>query len=218
MEKRTFKAEMRAKDGDSRGYKGVASVFDTETRIYWFLEKIERGAFDEADTSETVCAVNHNYDLVVSRTSAGNLTVRTTENGFEYEGEASDTTAGRDLMVNLRDGNITQSSFAFVPSKVRWEEEKRGNEIVDIRVIEKIEKVYDVAPVVFPAYPTTTSEAKTKDMQTEDFYREEKRNFKETIEKRDNPERVKEEAPPVINHKQWRERELLIKTKTLSND
>jgi HK97 family phage prohead protease len=75
------------------------------------------------------------------------------EKGLRYELDIPNTTAGRDLKENMRLGNITQSSFAFTLGKGgdSWERNEDGN---DVRIIHKVDRLYDVSPVSLPAYPS----------------------------------------------------------------
>ena len=47
-------------------------------------------------------------------------------------------------------GDITQSSFAFTVKEDDWSTDENGN---NIRTIKKIDRLYDVSPVTYPAYP-----------------------------------------------------------------
>jgi len=73
--------------------------------------------------------------------------------GLRYEFEAPDTQAGRDLVENIRLGNVDQSSFAFTVTKEgqRWEKNEEGTFIK--RTITKVARLFDVSPVTYPAYP-----------------------------------------------------------------
>ena len=68
-----------------------------------------------------------------------------------YKFVAPDTTLGRDLLENIRNGVITKSSFAFTVDDEEWEKDKSG----DVRTIKKIKRLCDVAPVTYPAYNDT---------------------------------------------------------------
>ena len=50
----------------------------------------------------------------------------------------------------MKRGDITQSSFAFTVADDDWTTDEDGN---NIRTIKKIERLYDVSPVTYPAYP-----------------------------------------------------------------
>ncbi len=127
----------------------------------WFIEMIEPGAFDEALTrSDARALFNHNPDNLLARQSAGTLTLRIDDKGLYYEFEAPDTTLGNDLLKMIERGDLRESSFAFIVKRQRWEEERQPDgTIVERRIIEEVEEVFDVAPVTYPAY-TQTSVAK----------------------------------------------------------
>ena len=71
------------------------------------------------------------------------------EKGLKYEFSVPDTSSGRDLLVSMDRGDITQSSFAFTVEDDSWEE----RDGIDIRTINKVKRLYDVSPVSIPAYP-----------------------------------------------------------------
>lgn len=124
-------------------------------KVDYFYEKFERGAFDDVIGDDVVAVFNHNMDLLLGRTSSRTLTLMQDEVGLHYEIDVPDNTAGRDLVVSLRRGDVTGSSFSFATTQDRWEldEEKRN-----IRTVEKANRLVDVSPVVFPAYPQSVSE------------------------------------------------------------
>jgi uncharacterized protein len=157
LEIRSFElpVELRA-DENSRTVTGYAAVFEKLSKpIYWFREKIDKKAFDQADTTDVVAVLNHDNNVIFARTEAKNLKLTIDKRGLKYEFEAPNTTAGNDLIENIRLGNITKSSFAFTVRKVAWEdfEDSENKEIDELRNILEIKKVYDVSPVIRPAYP-----------------------------------------------------------------
>ena len=146
--------EMRA-DENSRTIYGYAAIFNELSEpIYWFREKIDPAAFNEADLSDVVAVLNHDNNVLFARTEAKTLTLEVDEKGLKYEFEAPNTTAGNDLLENVRLGNINKSSFAFTVSKASWEEfeDPDNKDVEELRTIMEIKKVYDVSPVIRPAY------------------------------------------------------------------
>merc|ERR1712167_189744 len=93
---------------------------------------------------------NHNPDLILGRTIANTLNISVDEKGLRYEFDAPDTTIGNDLLVSLKRGDITQSSFGFIVEEDSWDNDKEGKVI---RTIEKVSRLLDVSPVTYPAYP-----------------------------------------------------------------
>ncbi len=142
---------------------GYALKWDVLSRtIGWFREKIDRGALDNADMNDVVALFNHNIDKVLARTISKTLTLESDDTGLKYSFSSPDTTAGRDLVESLKRGDVQHSSFSFSVSEDKWEEDEEGNEI---RTVLKIKRLYDVSPVVNPAYLQATSELAKRSYQ-----------------------------------------------------
>lgn len=146
-----------AEDGaSSRTIVFYASVFNTESNLLsdgWdqFREIIAPGAFDEVLDQDTTANVDHDDARIIGRTSAGNLRISVDNIGLRCECDVPNTTAGNDLLENIRVGNIRQSSFCFqlAPEGDSWQyDEKKGY----VRTIKKISRLWDVSMVVWPAY------------------------------------------------------------------
>jgi uncharacterized protein len=158
-----IKPELRLKeDGQGRTVEGYALIFDKESRdLGGFIEVIDRSALDGADMSDVIARTDHNNSYVLARTSAGTLDLTVDAKGLLYRFDAPNTTAGNDLIENVRNGNIPASSFAFTIGGDKWE--KRDGK--HYRTITSFKKIYDVAPVVEPAYPDTTVAARSLEEQ-----------------------------------------------------
>lgn len=142
---------------------GYALKFDVLSRtIGWFREKIDRGALDAADMKDVVALFNHNIDMVLARTISKTLELEVDNTGLKYSFSSPDTTAGRDLVESLRRGDVQHSSFSFSIAEDRWEEDEEG---MEIRTVTKIKRLYDVSPVVNPAYLQATSELAKRSYQ-----------------------------------------------------
>jgi hypothetical protein len=63
------------------------------------------------------------------------------------------TSTARDLMELLKNGTISQSSFAFTVEEDSWEVKDGMN----IRTIDKVSQLYDVSSVTYPAYNQASS-------------------------------------------------------------
>lgn len=160
IEKRVHHIELRA-DGaasDSRTVTGYAAVFNSPSEDMGFVEYIEPGAFTEAiPVSDIRALFNHDANLILARTASNTLRVYEDSIGLRYEFDLPDTTFGNDLLVSLRRGDVNQSSFAFSVKEQAWETEKLPNgEFKYTRRIKKVERLYDVSPVTYPAYADTT--------------------------------------------------------------
>ena len=141
---------------------GYASTFEpykmlTRNGVDYF-EKIEPTAFDDADMSDVVFRVDHE-GTVYARTSAGTVNVWVDEHGLAQRTDLSKTQKARELFYDIKAGNYPKMSFAF---KVA-DGGDRYDKATHTRIIERIAKVYDVSPVVFPANPTTELSISTRD-------------------------------------------------------
>lgn len=143
--------ELRA-EGESRTIRGYAAKFNVLSRtIGWFKEQIAPGAFDDVLDQDVVALFNHDENIPLARTLSKTLTLGVDAIGLFYEFEAPNNTAGNDLVESVRRGDVQHSSFSFnvAPGGDSWTEDDEGNEI---RTVVKLKRLWDVAPVVFPAY------------------------------------------------------------------
>ena len=149
---------------NNRTVEGYAAIFNSTTTIGgWFDEMIEPGAFTEAlQTSDIRALFNHDPNYILARSTAGTLEVTEDDKGLFYRFEVPNTNFGNDFLEMLRRGDVSQSSFAFTIAKQRWEEDKTGEEEKYKRIIEKVEEIYDVSPVTYPAYPETSVSSRSK--------------------------------------------------------
>jgi HK97 family phage prohead protease len=157
-------------DGDNKTITGYAAVFfrdgenGTEYNLFdEYFERISRGAFDRAlsEQHDVRALFNHNSDMLLGRSKSGTLRLSVDDFGLRYDITLADTQAGRDVATSIDRGDITGSSFAFIPRKVSWIEE-------DERVIREIGDVdlYDVGPVTYPAYEATSAAMRSADKQS----------------------------------------------------
>lgn len=141
---------------------GYASVFydaadhGTEFKFFGIKERVMPGAFDRAIREDDVRAlVNHDANLLIGRTKSGTARLSVDKKGLRYEADVPDTQAGRDLVTSLKRGDITGSSFAFRVTDQAWLKEDDE----DIREIRGVE-LFDVSPVTYPAYESTTADVR----------------------------------------------------------
>lgn len=161
-ERRAVSIELRMddmKEGESPMMRGHAAVFDSPSELLGgcFREIIKPGAFADAIKSSDVRALfNHEPDNILGRTSAGTLRVAEDATGLAIEIDPPDTCCGRDLQVSMKRGDIKEMSFGFTVAEGGDEWARDPNETGNwTRTISKIERLYDVSPVTFPAYPET---------------------------------------------------------------
>lgn len=136
---------------------GYAAVFDEiAERTDLGRERMATGSLDDAlKVSDVRALYQHDPRYVLGRQSAGTLRLRIDSTGLEYEADMPDTTYARDLRVLLDRGDITGSSFAFVPDLAEYDD--AGRVTTHTRVAELV----DVSPVTFPAYSGATAQTRS---------------------------------------------------------
>ena len=153
MEKRFFGVKLEKRmDGESteQVVVGHAAVFDQLSEdLGGFKERIHKNAFDDVLDNDVRAFFNHDPNHLLARVSSGTLKLSIDEKGLKYEFSVPDTSSGRDLLVSMERGDISQSSFAFTIQDDSWDKENGR----DIRTINKVKRLYDVSPVSIPAYP-----------------------------------------------------------------
>lgn len=142
----------------SRTIQGYAVVFNSESEDMGFIEIIHPEAIteDTIKNSDVFALFNHSDDrpLARSKNGEGGLSLEIDEKGLKYTFEAPNTTVGNDLLELVGNGTIDKSSFAFTVPEDGDEWELHGDMLV--RHIYKIDKLYDVSPVLVPAYQETS--------------------------------------------------------------
>lgn len=146
--------EIEKREGkESRTITGYAAVFNKDSEDFGgWVERIAPGAFNEVLNDDAVALFNHDPNFVLARNKV-NMTLSIDDIGLKYSFEAPNTTAGNDLLENIRIGNIQKSSFAFTTMSTQWDDAKEGR---SVRTILKVDRLYDVSPVTNPAYPDTS--------------------------------------------------------------
>lgn len=131
------------------------------------VERIMPRAFDRAVKEDDVRALfDHDSAVVLGRSGAGTLRLSVDAIGLRYEIDPPDTAAARDLIVSLRRGDISGSSFAFLPRDTSRREvmpaadgSKPGEYVIERNDVQ----LFDVGPVTFPAYAGATSGVRAAD-------------------------------------------------------
>lgn len=179
------RVQYRAGSGDASGFiRGYAAVYyraGDPTTEYWLwddeVERIMPGAFDRvlSEQQDVRGLFNHNPDNLLGRVSSGSNRLTVDETGLRYEltEDPSDPDWQR-VARKIDRGDLTGSSFAFIPRSVAWVKE----DDLWIRQIQDVD-VFDVGPVTFPAYEGTSAgrSAEYESLRTErDQYLRERAN------------------------------------------
>ncbi len=127
-----------------------------------FREKISRGAFGDRLGDDVRALFNHDENIVLGRTASGTLELKEDRKGLKFSVDAPDTQLVRDMVLSpIKRGDVDGASFGFIVAEDEWRERKDG--MVE-RTITKFERLFDISPVTFPAYPDTA--VATRSLQT----------------------------------------------------
>lgn len=140
---------------------GYAAVFNEVTTRSWYKEVILPGAFDRTlrENTDIRALVQHDSAMVIGRTKAKTLALRTDTKGLFSEIDPPDTQVGRDTVESIRRGDIDGMSIGFIVRTDNWKlvDGWDYREISDIELIE-------VSPVTFPQYTGTSVQVRSSEM------------------------------------------------------
>lgn len=164
-----FQREIRAKYGDEVEVRtmsvrasdepmvleGYAATFNDITDLGYFRERIASTAFDDSLGDDVRYLLNHD-GLPLARTTNGTLELSVDAEGLYTRATLSDTQTSRDVYEAVKRGDISEMSFAFTV------EEEEVDKKQNLRTVTKVARLFDVSPVTYPAYPTTSVSARSK--------------------------------------------------------
>jgi HK97 family phage prohead protease len=145
----TSSLAVEKRNGAFKSINGYAAVFDKDSEDMGFIERIDKKAFRDTDLTDVRGLFNHDANLIFAR-SGVNLSLKVDKTGLFMEVEPINTSTFNMVAENIAAGLVTQQSYAFTVAKDEW------NEDYTERTILGIDKVFDVSPVTYPAYPDTT--------------------------------------------------------------
>lgn len=154
MERRlTEGLEIETRDDGTVKLNGLGIVFNSwSVDLGGFREMIEPDAVRGIDFAGVVCLFNHRDDNILGR-SPDTMEVRIVESGVRYIVDMPDSPTGQNVRVAVQRKDVRGSSFGFTVDKDEWMKRTDG---VWERRIKQFKRIYDLSPVVFPAYPDTT--------------------------------------------------------------
>ena len=169
--------ESRAEESDDgKIISGRGIVYNVMSPVYWGMQEIIMpGAATECLKTDDIRGLfNHQPDNVLSRYRPevdGTMTLSESKDGLDYRMEINESdpmATGVHARV-LRD-DVSGSSFAFNMDEDDYEftkEELEDGIYLYTQTIHKFKIIYDVGPVTYPFYPTTTSDARTDAQEKE---------------------------------------------------
>lgn len=151
------KTEKRAVEGSEDEYyiTGYAAKFNSETDLGYLREVIMPGAFDNVLQDDVRALKNHDENMLLGRTYSKTAEIGVDGIGLWYRVRLDKrNTDHMNLYYSMERGDISESSFAFIIKEQSFEKGE-GNQN-NLRKIIKLERLFDVAPVTYPAYQNTS--------------------------------------------------------------
>ena len=157
--KRTTSTEFQTRDDNGAlAIEGYFAVFDSNYNIgEGMSESIAQGAFDNTLSGDIRALINHDTTLVLGRTKAHTLQLRTDTHGLwgHIDINPNDTDA-MNLYNRVQRGDVDQCSFGF--DIISEETDFRADGSVHWTIKEVV--LYEVSPCTFPAYEETSIKAR----------------------------------------------------------
>ena len=168
LEQRSYSFEVRAEEGEGGAIiTGRPIVYDSRTDLGYFDEIIEQGALDGADLTDVRFLVNHDLSkipLARSRRNNGNSTMQLSVDAegmfIRVKLDTENNAEAKALYSAVQRGDISGMSFMFSIDCESWENLESDH---PTRHVTKIGSVVEVSAVTFPAYDTTTINARSKE-------------------------------------------------------
>lgn len=159
---RTISSEFNTRDdGGNLSIEGYFAVFGSVYEIApGMSESIAPGAFDNTLSGDIRALINHDTTLVLGRTKAGTLNLRTDNRGLwgHIDVNPNDSDA-MNLYERVKRGDVDQCSFGFDIIDEETEFREDGSVHWTIKEVE----LYEVSPCTFPAYEETSIAARAKE-------------------------------------------------------
>lgn len=161
IERRTYTVQdveaRQTEDGVMR-LSGYAAVFNDASVPLPFKERIAPGAFRKtlSEMPDVRLLINHE-GLPLARTKNGTLSLTEDDRGLYFNADLADTQEARDLWTLVQRGDVDQMSFAFRVIRQNWSKDKTERTLTEVSLADG-----DVSVVTYPAYPTTSVEARKK--------------------------------------------------------
>lgn len=156
-----FELRVDNAQADGMSFTGYAAVFNSNSEPLPFTERILPGAFKRSlkSRNEVKLFKNHNMDEVLASTRSKTLSLIEDSTGLLAQATLPDTSAGRDLAVLMKRGDVHSMSFGFTVPKGgdSWSPDGTTRELKEIRL-------HEVSIVTgFPAYEATTASVRSLD-------------------------------------------------------
>ena len=159
---RTVGTKFQTREDDGKLFiEGYFAVFNSNYEIApGMSESIAPGAFDNTLSGDIRALINHDTTLVLGRTKARTVELRTDAHGLwgKIEINPKDGDA-MNLYARVERGDVDQCSFGF--DIISQETDFRDDGSVHWTITEV--ELYEISPCTFPAYEETNISARAKE-------------------------------------------------------
>jgi len=100
---------------------GIFCPYNVWSQPIGFRERFLPGAFQNLDSQDIACTVQHDLNRLLGRTSSRTLTIADTPEGMKAECVLPNTTFARDLLSQVERGDVRGMSFDFICLEDTWE-------------------------------------------------------------------------------------------------
>lgn len=148
---------------------GYAVVFNQPSEDMGFIEFTSPDAFAGVDMISVLALYDHDYQNILARTDSDTLQLDIDSTGLHFVMDMPNTTLGRDVYENVKNGNLKGMSFGFTIADDDWEQSDDGQ---IIHTITQIGQLSEISICSLPAY-TETSVAVSRKLKSfnEEIYR-----------------------------------------------
>jgi uncharacterized protein len=156
--------ELRAENGQNT-VSGYAVVFNSESLdLGGFTEICAPSMLDRTltDSPDVLCLRDHKQELLLGRTTANTLTLKTDSKGLRFKLALPNSPTGQDAAEAIRRGDLTSCSFGFSTVQDDWAVTS------DNRVIRTLLDVdlHEISITSFPAYEATSVRSAPAEIRT----------------------------------------------------
>lgn len=163
---RAFTFDVHAEENEQHGHflSGRPIVFGQRTNLGDYDEVIDQGALDKTDLKDVRFLVNHNVDMIPLARSRNNNENSTMQMVVDSEGmlirvdlDTENNADAKSLYSAVSRGDISGMSFMFAVDGDAWENVDTDH---PLRHVRSIRQVMEVSAVTFPAYSSTSIQAR----------------------------------------------------------
>lgn len=160
--RRAFDAAFETREDESGVITGRPVVLNSVTDLGCFDEVIDSGALRNTDLSDVRLCLNHDTSFVYARsrrTAKSTMEIDVDAMGLTFSAglDVEGSPKAQDLYAAVKRGDIDKMSFMFTIDGYEWENLESDH---PTRHITSIGKIFEISAVTFPAYDSTSIEAR----------------------------------------------------------